>query len=86
MSSFCAKDAVGPTEKSWKNSIRHNLSLHSKFVRVHREQERGKWTIAEGVDLDHFQTFTGKISQEMTNRNSPVIFWNSAAQAVYYQL
>uniref|UniRef100_A0A1I8GJX0 Forkhead box protein O n=2 Tax=Macrostomum lignano TaxID=282301 RepID=A0A1I8GJX0_9PLAT len=43
----------GDTNSSagWKNSVRHNLSLHSKFVRVQNEQtgKSSYWTIDYGV-------------------------------------
>ena len=35
----------------WQNSIRHNLSLHSEFLRIKQDSGRGGlWTVKPGVD------------------------------------
>lgn len=39
-------DAVnGPSDVSWKNSVRHNLSLRPQFVRLVRNNQRSLWTV-----------------------------------------
>ncbi|EPS43428.1 hypothetical protein H072_2579 [Dactylellina haptotyla CBS 200.50] len=64
-------------DSGWQNSIRHNLSLSQKFVKVERpKDDPGKgnyWTIAEGYEYEFIRMKTRRgssISNSVTKKKS----------------
>ncbi|XP_053705735.1 forkhead box L3 [Synchiropus splendidus] len=70
-------------QRAWQNSIRHNLSLNSCFIKVPRTEgnEKGKgnfWTFASGCEsmLDLFEN--GNFRRRRRRRNMKIGFKESA--------
>lgn len=75
-------------DKSWRNSIRHNLSLNECFIKAGRsENGKGNYWAIHPANLEDFANgdFRRRRARRRVRRSNPLKFGGSSAQSAYFR-
>lgn len=75
-------------DKSWRNSIRHNLSLNECFIKAGRsENGKGNYWAIHPANLEDFANgdFRRRRARRRVRRSNPLKFGGSSSQSSYFR-
>lgn len=75
-------------DKSWRNSIRHNLSLNECFIKAGRsENGKGNYWAIHPANLEDFANgdFRRRRARRRVRRSNPLKFASSSPQSAYFR-